>query len=163
VGEHLPLPHAWAWALAACIVAAALEGILSGARVRRRIAELRQPRPSPPLWTWSLIGLAYYVLFFLILGSLLNRPSSPGWTTAAIGLVVALLLANAVWNLVFFRWKDLWLARVAFGPYLLAALALGVALLRLGNAFIIGYIFYLAYLGYAAWWAHGVWRLNDSR
>lgn len=160
IGEHLPLDHPWAWALATCIVAAALEGLLSGTGVKLRFSELRLPQLALPLWAWSIIGLAYYVLFFLLLNSLLGSPPTPVWTATAIVLVAVLLVANAAWNWLFFRRKDLWLSLVFFLPYGLVALALGLVLFRLQSALSAWYLIYLGYLMYATWWGRSIWLLN---
>lgn len=160
--EALPLPHPWAWALAACGLAAALEGVLSGTGVKRRFAELRLPRLTPPLWAWTVLGISYYVLFFLLVRSLLDRPATPGWTPAALVLVTLLLAANAGWNWLFFRRKDLWISFVAFVPYVLAALALALTLWRLHSPLLPWVLLYVAYLAYATWWGGSVWRLNRT-
>jgi tryptophan-rich sensory protein len=158
--EYLPLEHPWMGALAACIVAAALEGLLAGVRVKARFAELRQPPFAPPLWAWSIVGFLYYVLFFLVLHSLLRNPPTPAWTSASLALVAILLAANAAWNWVFFRKKDLRQSLIFFAPYLLAALALALALHRLRSPLAAWYLLYVGYLAYAAWWCFRVWRLN---
>lgn len=162
MAAYLPLQHPWAWALAACIIAAALEGVLSGTRVKLRFAELRLPQPVLPLWAWSFIGVAYYVLFFLVLNSLLGSPPTPVWSPAALALAAVLLGANAAWNWVFFRKKDLWLSLVLFVPYVLAALALALVLYRLRSPLYAWYLLYIGYLAYATWWGISVWRLNLS-
>ncbi|MGI8785241.1 MAG: tryptophan-rich sensory protein [Acidobacteriota bacterium] len=160
MAEYIPLQHSWAWALAACIVAAALEGVLSGTKIKARFAELRLPQPALPLWAWSIIGFVYYVLFFLVLNSLLGSPPTPRWTSAALALVAVLLGANAAWGWVFFRKKDLWLSVVFFAPYILVALALAIALFRLGSPLAAWYLLYVGYLAYATWWGYCIWRLN---
>ena len=126
------------------------------------MAELRLPRYALPLWIWSIVGLAYYILFFLVLTSLLGSLPTPGWTPAALGLAGILLAANATWNWVFFRKKDLRLSLTLFVPYVLAAIALGLVLVRLENPLSLWYLLYLAYLVYATWWGFQVWRLNRS-
>jgi tryptophan-rich sensory protein len=156
----LPMRDAWAWALAACATAVVLEAISSGTGVRLRFAELRLPRFAPPLWAWSILGSAYYILFFFLLKSLLDRPAIPLWTQAGLALAAVLLLANASWNWVFFRKKDLWLSFVLFAPYLLVAFALAAVLFRIRNPLLDWYLVYLGYLAYAAWWGYSVWRLN---
>jgi tryptophan-rich sensory protein len=158
--EHLPVPHPWAWSLAACILAAALEGVLSGTKVRLRFAELKLPQPVLPLWAWSIIGLAYYVLLFLVLDSLLSSPPTPRWTQTALALIAFVLAANAGWSWVFFRKKDLWLSVVFFVPYVLLALALALALFRVGSQLAPWFLLYVGYLAYATWWGYSVWRLN---
>lgn len=166
MAEYIPLQHPWAWALAACIVAAALEGALSGTKVKARFAELRQPQRSLPMWAWFIIGFVYYVLFFLTLNSLLGCLPTPGWTSAALALVAVLLGANAAWNWVFFRKKDLWQSAVLSALYILVAIALAIALFRLRNPLAGWHIIFVGYLVYSTWWVYGVWRLNtagDSR
>ncbi len=156
----LPLEHPWAWALGACIVAAALEGILAGRNVKRRFAELQFPRPALPLWAWSIVGLGYYVVFFVVLHSLLGRTPTPGWTGAALALVAVLLAANAVWNWLFFRRKDLWISFAFSVPYALLAITLAWVLFRIGSQMAGWYLLYIIYLAYGTWWGYGVWRLN---
>jgi tryptophan-rich sensory protein len=140
----------------------ALEGALSGTKVKARFAELRQPRRSLPMWAWFIIGFVYYALFFLTLNSLLGRLPTPGWTSAALALVAVLLGANAIWNWVFFRKKDLLLSVVFSALYILVAVALGIALFRLRNPLAGWYLIYVGYLAYSTWWVYSVWRLNTS-
>jgi len=158
----LPLRYPWIWALSICILAAVLEGLLSGTQVKQRFSQLRLPRPGLPLWAWSIIGIAYYLLFFALLTWLLGSFPTPGWSPVALGLVALLLAANATWNWVFFRKRDLGLSLALFVPYVLAALALGLVLFRLHSPLFAWYLFYILYLSYATWWGHGVWRLNRS-
>jgi tryptophan-rich sensory protein len=157
-----PLRNAWAWALSVCAAAAVLEGAMSGTHVKSRFAELRLPRFGPPLWAWPIVGLAYYVLFFFLLESLLAGPAVPCWTAVALGLTALLLTANAIWNWLFFRKKDLRISFVFFFPYFLAALTLAAVLVRVDSPLPRWYALYLVYLVYAACWVWRVWRLNDS-
>ena len=129
--------------------------------MKRRLAGLRQPRAALPLWAWSIVGFAYYLLFFFVLASLLGSTPTPGRTSVALVLVALLLLANASWNWVFFRKKDLRLSVISYVPYPLAALALAFALARSGSPMFTWFLLYLAYLGYGMWWSCRVWRLNQ--
>jgi tryptophan-rich sensory protein len=106
---------------------------MSGIGIKARFAELRLPNGAPPLWAWSVIGVAYYILFFFLLRSVLARPSIPFWTSVALTLTALLLTANASWNWIFFRKKDLWLSFVFFVPYLLLAFTLAGVLYRIRN------------------------------
>jgi len=155
-----PLQKSSVWALAACMAAALLEGLLAGRQVRARFSELRLPRLAPPLWVWTVIGGLYYVLFFCLIESLLSRPSQGLWTSAAITLTVSLLLANACWNWIFFRRKDLHLSFTFFLPYSALAVTLSLILWHIHAAVWPWFTIYLVYLGYATWWGHSVWRLN---
>jgi tryptophan-rich sensory protein len=157
----LPLQNASAWALAACFAAACGEGITAGTSVKSRFAELRFPRPAPQLWAWSVIGGAYYVLFFFLLRSLLYRAATQYWTAVALALTGMLLVANASWNWIFFRRRDLWLSFIFFVPYLCLALTLAAVLRRIRNPLLDWYLLYVGYLVYASWWGYRVWRLNS--
>jgi tryptophan-rich sensory protein len=159
---NLPVEHAWIWAMGACVAAAMFEGLTAGTAVKSRLQELRQPKFGPRLWVWTVIGAAYYVLFFLLLNSLLNRPSVPPWTGVALTLTGALLIANGSWNWLFFRRKNLWWSFLFFIPYLVVALALAVVLHWMGNPILRLYLLYLCYLMYASWWGYSVWRLNGE-
>ncbi|HUL15163.1 MAG TPA: TspO/MBR family protein [Terriglobales bacterium] len=158
----LPLHSSSLWALAACVAAAISEGFMSGTGIKARFAELRLPKGAPRIWAWLVIGGAYYVLFFLLLRSVLARPRVPFWTLAMLTLTGVLLLANASWNWIFFRKKDLWLSFVFFVPYFLVSLMLAGILHHLRNPLAGWYAFYPAYLVYATWWGYRVWRLNSD-
>ncbi|MGQ0570856.1 MAG: tryptophan-rich sensory protein [Armatimonadota bacterium] len=157
---HLPLRHSWAWALAACVVAATAEGLLAGGGVSARLSELVQPPFSPPLWVWAIIGVLYYILFFFLLKSLLGSASTPLLTSSALVLVAILLAANDTWNWLFFREKDLWHSTVFGAPYAAVALTLAFVLYRLRSPLFFWYSVYVAYLIYATWWGISLWRLN---
>lgn len=87
----------------------------------------------------------------------------PPWTSVTLTLTAALLVANASWNWIFFRKKDLWLSFAFFLPYLLLAFSLAVVLHRTRNPLSRWYTLYPLYLVYATWWAYRVWRLNTVR
>ena len=157
---NLPLHNPSFWALAICAVAALCEGIVSGSGVQARFAELRLPKRAPRLWSWSVIGGAYYVLFFFLLRSILAGPSIPFWTSLTLTLTAVLLIANASWNWIFFRRKNLWLSVVFFVPYLLLAVTLAGVLHHVRSPLSAWYALYIVYLAYASWWAYRVWQLN---
>jgi translocator protein len=157
---HLPLRRSWMWALAACTVAAVSEGLLAGSEIAARFSELLLPPFSPPLWAWAIIGALYYVLFFFLLNSLLGSLPTPALTLPALVLVAILLAANAIWNWLFFRERELWLSTVFFAPYIAVVIALAFVLFRLRSPLFSWYLLYVAYLAYAAWWGISLWRLN---
>ena len=119
-----------------------------------------QPAFSPSLPVWAMIGGLYYILFFFIIRSLLGSRSGSPLTARALLLAAMMLAANAGWNWVFFREKDLWLSTVYWVPYSAIAIALGHTLWRMRSPLLPWYAMYLAYLGYAMWWGVGLWRLN---
>jgi translocator protein len=144
-------------ALLICIAAAALEGVLAGSGVRQRLAALRMPRYSPPFPLWLLIGFAYYTICFVVLRQLLA-----GSFRLPLALLVLVLLANALWSILFFRWRDLRASFVAFIPYAALVVALAISLVR-SYPFGAGlFTCYCAYLLYAMWWGYRLWLLNPQ-
>jgi tryptophan-rich sensory protein len=148
-------------ALLICIAAAALEGAFAGSGVRQRLAALRMPPYSPPFIVWLVIGLAYYVICFVVLRHLLaNRPGTfPG---IALALLIVVLLANALWNLLFFRRRDLRASFIAFIPYAGVVVALAVALTHIYPFGAALFMCYCIYLLYATWWGYRLWLLNSQ-
>ena len=149
-------------ALIICLAAATLEGGLAGSGVRQRLAELRMPRYSPPFALWMAIGIAYYAICFVVLRRLLASPAFTPAVVAAIVLLLLVLLVNALWNVLFFRWRNLQASFVIFIPYALLVVSLGACLLRTdryGAALFLGYCVYLVY---ATWWAYRLWLLNKA-
>lgn len=148
-------------ALAICIGGAALEGLLAGRGVKRRLARLRQPRYSPPFVVWVGIGVCYYVICFVLLVRLINsKPSPLGW--AAFALLVVLLIGNAVWNLMFFRLENIEGSAVVLVAYVALALILAILLSRVDP--VGGWVFlpYMIYLAYATWWMLSLRQLNEK-
>jgi tryptophan-rich sensory protein len=147
-------------ALFICLAAAALEGALAGGGARQRLAQLRMPAYSPPFGLWLLIGLLFYAMCFIVLRHLLANTSFSGPQRLALMLLILVLLANALWNVLFFRWRDLRASFIAFIPYL-AIVAFLVALLV--EVYLFGAILlscYCIYLIYATRWGYHLWRLN---
>ena len=71
-----------------------------------------------------------------------------------------LLLANAFWSVLFFRWCDLRASFIAFVPYAVLVAALVILLARiypLGASLL---SIYCIYLIYATRWGYHLWRLN---
>lgn len=148
-------------ALGLALIGAALEGILAGRGVRKRLAEFRQPAASPSLLVWGGIGLLYYVTCFGIAYRLLSLGRT-GEARVAFGLLLAVMLGNALWNYTFFRRADLrstlWVT-IAYG---ITTVALLVALARVDAVAAWMLVPYLLYSVYGAWWTYTVWRLNSS-
>ncbi len=147
-------------AFALCLIGAVLEGALAGGRVRARFAELRLPSGSPPLPVWFAIGIAYYVICFFVSRRLFLAGFAKDESRLALLLLVVLMLANAAWGLVFFRWRNLRWSFLAFFPYGVVVLLLDIVLLRVDGLAALLLLPYLLYLIYATWWGYQLWRLN---
>ena len=151
-------------ALGICAVAAALEGAAAGPGVKGWLAELRAPRWAPPFRVWVVVGAIYYVLCFAVLFRLLGLPSSR-LRTSALATAILLMVANAAFNLVFFRRRKLFGSFLFYLPYCAIAVALFIQLLLLDRlaAAILGP--YLLYLIYATAWGYQIWytlSLHDA-
>jgi tryptophan-rich sensory protein len=150
-------------ALAICVVSAGLEGLAAGRGVRQRFTELHLPRFSPPLPLWIVIGFLYYAVCFFISYRLLS--GGLGWTPrgGAFALLLVLMTLNVVWNVVFFRRKNLRASYFGFWPYLIVAVALLVTLWYTDVRAAWAFVPYVIYSGYATWWGYRLWQLNNGR
>lgn len=146
-----------------CLIAAILEAVLAGGRVRFRLSELRMPAYSPGFLVWMSIGLLYYVMCFLILRRLLFGGTFSNSHPWALMLVIAVLAANASWNVLFFRLRALFASFLAFIPYGILVLALAAILIPIYAFGTMLLTAYCGYLIYAAWWSYRVWQLNDRK
>jgi translocator protein len=143
-----------------CVIAAALEGACAGRNVKSYFAKLKSPPYSPPLWVWYIVGGLYYGTFFLVVYRVLTRGNNSSLAKTTLVVVLAMMLANALWNYLFFR------AQKLFASVLVAFLApvmdlvLLVCLMRLDRLAAWALIPYLIYRVYSLWWAYGLWKLN---
>ncbi len=143
-----------------CTAAAVLEGVLAGEGVRQRMAQLRMPLYSPPFALWLVIGFLFYAMCFVILRHVLSTGLVSSSQMFALVLTVVLLLANAFWSVLFFRWRDLRASFIAFVPYAFLVAALVILLARTDPLGAILLSFYCIYLIYATRWGYHLWRLN---
>jgi translocator protein len=146
-----------------CLAAAGLEGAVSGSGVRQRLASMRMPPYSPPFALWLLIGLAYYAICFVVLRHLLASGPLTFQRGLALGLLIVVLLANALWSLLFFRRRDLRGSFILMMPYAIVVAALLFSLARIYPFGAALFLCYCVYLLYATWWTYRVWLLNAQR
>jgi tryptophan-rich sensory protein len=147
-------------ALIICGAAAVAESVLAGGGVCQRLAQLRMPAYSPPFALWLVIGLLFYAMCFIVLRHLLAGAASSGPQLVALMLLILVLVANALWNVLFFRWRDLRASFVAFIPYAVVVAALAAVLFRVYPFGAALFACYCMYLIYATWWVYHLWRLN---
>ena len=143
-----------------CAAAAVLEAALAGEGAHQRLAQLRMPPYSPPFALWLVIGFLFYAMCFVILRHVLSTALVSPSEIFALVLTVVLLLANAFWSVLFFRWRDLRASFIAFVPYAVLVAAL---VILLASSYPLGAIllsFYCIYLIYAVRWGYLLWRLN---
>jgi tryptophan-rich sensory protein len=159
LGGNQAVTKAALGAVAICVVAAALEGLFAGRGVKGRLAQLRQPPGSPRFAVWVAIGLCYYAICFVVLSRLIaSTPSPLRW--AAFAAMIALLIGNAVWNLVFFRRKNVDASVMVLMAYVGIALAVIILLILVDPVSALVFLPYLLYLAYATWWLLSLRSLN---
>jgi benzodiazapine receptor len=149
-------------AVTICGLAALLEGGLAGGVVRAHFRTLRLPRYTPPLWAWVVIGALYYVGCFIVLYRLFRLDSRSLLWSVAMSLALLMLAINAVWNLLFFRLKNLRASVLALIPYSLVAVFLAFSLAQLDPVAAWALAPYLVYLVYANAWVYSLWKANEN-
>jgi translocator protein len=148
--------------IAICILSAILEGVLAGGNVKQYFATLKQPRYAISIKGWFAIGGIYYLVCGVALYRMLRYDGDGSFRNVAFVLLVLMMIANAVWNYIFFRARNLFVSLVAFGPYIVVTLALIITLSRF-DQLAAGLVFvYSLYLVYATLWAYRLWSLNRS-
>ena len=143
-----------------CAVTAALEGVCAGRNVRAFFQTLRFPPYSAPLWVWSIIGAVYYAIFGFVVFRLLSTAAPTGLVVATLALILAMMLGNALANLVIFRARNLYLSYVIgciFAGLDLLLVALVLPLDLVAAATLAPYFIYRIY---AVWWGRALAKLN---
>jgi benzodiazapine receptor len=148
-------------AIGACALAAALEGLCAGRKIKSFFAELRFPPYSAPLWVWSIIGGLYYVIFCFVIYRLLRLDSDSALRPTALMLILFMMVANALTNYIIFRARDLRLAFIVGALFPFMDVALFICLIRLDRVAAWSLVPYLLYRVYAVWWGYGLWKMND--
>jgi tryptophan-rich sensory protein len=147
--------------LALCILAAALEGACAGKNVKSHFATLRSPSYAAPLWVWYIIGIGYYATFFFIVYRVLKLHTDSILKPVTLSLVVFMMIANALWNYVFFRARKLFLAFVTGSIAPIFDAALFICLFGLDRVTAWSLVPYLLYRVYAVYWGYALWKLNQ--
>jgi tryptophan-rich sensory protein len=118
------------------------------------------PPYSPPFSVWLAIGAVYYAMSFLVLQHLLATKAFTPTLLIALVLLVIILLLNALWSVLFFRWRDLRASFIAFIPYAAVVAAFVVLLSGLYPFGAALFACYWLYLLCASWWGYRLWRVN---
>ena len=143
-----------------CLGAAALEGVCAGKNVSAYFAKLKWPRYAAPLWVWYIIGALYYAIFFFVMFRLLRLEEDSILKTATFALILFMMVANGLWNYVFFRAQNLFAGFISGSLAPILDLALFICLIKLDKTAAWAFVPYLIYRLYAVWWGYGLWKLN---
>ncbi len=147
--------------LGICVLAAILEGICAGKKVKSFFATLSFPRYSAPLWIWSIIGGLYYIIFWFVLFRLFRINTDSFAKPTALALIVLMMIINALTNYIIFRAQNLRLSFVVGAFFPLMDVGLFLCLLRLDVIAAWSLIPYLVYRIYGVWWGYRLWKANE--
>jgi len=148
--------------LAVCLTAGALEALFAGSSVKPFLGRLKTPSLSPSLSVWSLIGVGYYAICFVLLYRLFRHNDGSNLREISLALLLIVMLLNAFWNYTFFRMQDL---RVSFTLSLIYgafALALLACLTALDHGSAIVFLPYILYMIYSYRWGYALLKLNPD-
>ena len=150
------------FAVAVCVAGIAAEAALAGKDAHAIMRSLKQPSWALPPWAWYFIGAAYYTACFASLYRLRDANSATGMRSLSLGLVIAVMAANAAWNFIFFRRRNLGLSFWFFFPYMVLVVGLEYTLSRIDLVSAMIFVIYLLYLPYALAWSYRIWKLNGG-
>jgi tryptophan-rich sensory protein len=154
--------NAAAAAVIVCALTAALEGVCAGRNIRAFFDTVRFPPYAAPLWLWPIIGAVYYIEFGFVVFRLLTAVSPTSVRHVTLALIIAMMVGNALSNLVIFRARDLRLGYVIGLVFGALDLILFTCLLQLDFVAAWALVPYLHYRVYAIWWSRAVARLNPD-
>ena len=143
-----------------CLIGVLLEGICAGTGVKEYLRSLKWPSYSPPLWAWYTIAAAYYAVVFVCAYRILQWPATLPFRNIAFTLLLSVVVLNAVWNLLFFRAKNLGATFVFSLCYSVVVAACWYCLSRFDRIAAAAIGLYGIYLIYANVWSYRLWRLN---
>jgi translocator protein len=145
-----------------CVGAAVLEGVCAGKNVKAYFAKLRWPRYSAPVWVWYIIGVVYYAIFFYVIFRLVGLKQGSTLQSVTLMLIIFMMIANALWNYVFFRAQNLYAAFIGSSLAPVFDLTLFICLINLDKRAAWALVPYLIYRLYAVWWGYGLWKMNRA-
>lgn len=98
--------------------------------------------------------------FGLVLYRLLVHPGSDVLIRGTVALVAVMMIGNALWNLIVFRARNLFVAFITGSAAPILDVALLLCLLRLDAPAALALVPYLVYRVYAVWWGYALWIAN---
>jgi tryptophan-rich sensory protein len=140
-----------------CVFGMLVEGLCAGKSTGAVMKSLRQPRWALPMAAWYVLGFAYYAVCF----TTVYRLGVVGGRVALLIVIGLLMLANAMWNALFFRMRDLKLSLLFYIPYSVLVMGLIVGLWSVDRLSAWLFIAYACYLPYALAWSYAVMKDNE--
>ncbi len=80
--------------------------------------------------------------------------------TATLALILFMMAANALWNYLFFRARNLFVSFISGSLAPILDVTLFICLIQLDKTAAWALVPYLIYRLYAVWWGYGLWKMN---
>lgn len=147
-------------ALATCVLFAVLGSALTGDSLGEWYGNLEKPWFLVPLWVFFLVGLIYYVLGITVLYRILVHVADYRAKLTCLSLALVVLLANELWNYVFFGLRSTLAGFVGIALFLVPLTALIMALYKHERLSAKMFFPYYLWVLYDLAWTYELWRLN---
>lgn len=149
-------------AVAIPVLFALFGGALVGGNGVGWFARLDKPRFLVPLWTFYLVGLAYYAGGAAVLCGILVYVNDRRGKIASLTLIIIVMLLNELWNYLFFGLRSTLAGFLGIVAFLMPLTALLLVLRKYeGLSARLVTTCYLWVL-YDLAWTYQLWRLNGD-
>ena len=149
-------------AVAIPVLFALFGGSLVGENGVGWFAKLDRPRFLVPLWTFYLVGLAYYAGGAAVLCGILVYVNDRRGKIASMTLIIIVMLLNELWNYLFFGLRSTLAGFLGIVAFLMPLIALLLVLRKYdGLSARLVTTCYLWVL-YDLAWTYQLWRLNGD-
>ena len=150
------------FAVALSLGMATVGGLLTGNQLTEWFATLRKPRFQLPLWGFICVGLFGYLVDSVIAYRLLITVSRQTDRIIALTALIVVMLYNELWNIVLFRWHNIFASFLGVVIFLIPLMILQVTLVLVEHVsawLVLVYVVWV--IGYDIPWAYRLWRLNS--
>lgn len=154
--------HPFLVAFVICFIAVIVEAVAAGANPRAYLQRIHQPTWALPFWSWYVVGFFFYGACLVSLFLVLRHDPSLGIRWRAIELLIAIMILNPIWNLVFFRLRRVDWSFWLFVPFVCILVVTVYVLYWVDGEAAAAFIPYLLYLPYGGAWSYSVWRGNKG-
>lgn len=147
-------------AIAVPVLFALLGTALIGGSLGGWYEALEKPWFLVPLWTFYIVGVAYYALFATVLYRILVHVGDRRGRRTALALTIGVLLLNELWNYAFFGLESTLAGFLGVVVFLVPLTAL-IATLRKHERFSARLVAaYWIWVLYDVIWTYALWRLD---
>ena len=143
-----------------CTISIIIEAISATKAGRQWFENLKQPKFSPSLKIWYVVGAVYYVLFAII--GYRQFLTGVGFSHTSIILLAAIMVINGLSNFIVFKYHSLkWFYLIIY-PFAILLFTLIIILWRNDDYLSAALAsLYFVWLFFDFYWAYRLWKLND--